>query len=209
MIVHPDITAVNYQANYIDYAPCVNPPTTLLDYITPCFILRKDDLCTELFLYDETEYNAIDPSLVTITVSVFYRSDLNDEYVQIINPCTFPSDSQEVYKADCGNGYYKLEIQVQYTDGLDTSSETLIKEITLDCCKCGIEDLKSEVKTKLSTVGCKVHEYECIGKDRTKLQEALYGLSNALFYLETASITNHCKTAHQVECFLKSIKNFC
>lgn len=209
MIVHPNITAVNFQANYIDYAPCVNPPQVLTDFITPCFIIRKDEACTEIFLEDKSEYELVDSADVTITVSVWYKGGVNDEYLMITPACSHPVTTMQIYKALCGAGYYKLKIHMEYFDGVDTFTKDIEETITLDCCKCDIEDLKSEVKAKITTIGCKMHEHECMGKDRTNLHTALLSLSSALFYLETSDIRNYCSSAHNVECFLNSIKDFC
>jgi hypothetical protein len=209
MTVHPDITAVNFQANYIDYAPCVNPPTTLLDFIQPCFTIKKDTECTEVFLDDRSEYNGLDTSNVSITVSVWYAGGPNDEYLLITDSCTHDVNTNQGYDALCGTGHYKLKIHVEYVDGVTTYTKDYEETITLDCCKCDIEDLESEVKAKITTIGCKMHEYESMGKDRTELNVALLGLSNALFYLKTSDIRNYCSSAHNVECFLNSIKDFC
>jgi hypothetical protein len=209
MIVHPYITGAYYQTNYIDYAPCVNPPINLLDFIQPCFIIKKDTECTEIFLEDRSEYNAIDTNDVTINVSVWYKGGVNDEFIMIKSACPHPVNTLQNYEAECGAGYYKLIISIEYFDGVDTYSKSIEECITLDCCKCDIDDLKSEVKAKITTIGCKLHEYECMGKDRTELQTALFSLSNALFYLNTSDIRNYCSSAHKVECFLNSIKDFC
>jgi hypothetical protein len=209
MIVHPDITAVNFQANYIDYAPCVNPPASILDYFTPRFIIKKDDECSEIYLEDFTDYSAVSTDDVTITVSVWYSAGLVDEYILIEDACSHTVSTLQNYAPSCGAGYYKLIIHMEYVVGLTTYSKDIEKEITLDCCKCDIDDLKSEVKAKITIIGCKMHEYECMGRDRTNLLTALFSLSSALFYLETSNIRNYCSSAEKVECFLKSIRDFC
>lgn len=208
MTVHPYITAANYTTDYIDYAPCVGAPTVLEDFIQPCFLVKKDDSCNEIILQNVGEYNGLEAN-ATLMVSIWYRPDVNDEFLLVCNAVDHPINSTIAYPAENGAGYYELRIEVTYDDNGTIYTSNIVQCITLDCCSCDIEDLKSEVKEKITKIGCKLHKYESMGKSRIHLETALYGLTNVLYYLNTTNITEYCSSAEKVQCYLNSIKDFC
>lgn len=208
MILITHISASSYQTNYVDYSPCVSTPD-LEAFFEPCFLITKEDNCDYIRIKDATDYEDENTDDVSISISMLYRNCCNDEYVSIMDATSLDVATQEEYSPSMGAGYYRAVVTVTFVKESTTYTKEILLDITLDCCKCKLDELISKVKTRIGKIGCKIASYERIGRDRTNLHEDLLKLNSALFYLEYSTIVTRCRVVENVECFLKSIKNYC
>lgn len=204
------ISAQQYTDDYINNQSCA-PVTNLETFIQPCFIVSKDDKCTIVTLEDKTDYTNVDTNDVTIQVELNYSFDMDSIEYEVCPTSLFTTESKVNFPSMYGNGKYTFTITVTYIDPNTLEQYTKVYEecITVECCDCDIQDLIDKIRARIPKIGCKINDYELIGRSTIDLYADLYALTNALFYLETSTKRNYCEDAELVTCFLKSIKNYC
>jgi hypothetical protein len=210
MTIITSISAQQYTDDYINNQSCT-PIVDLETFLKPCFIVSKDDNCTIVTIDDKTDYSNVDINDVTIQVALEYSYSMNTEQYEVCPTAPYTPDSKVNFPAMYGNGKYTFTIVVTYIDPNTLTEYTKVYEecITLGCCECDIQDLIEKIRARIPKIGCKINDYELIGRKTINLYNDLYALTNALFFLETSIERNYCEDAELVTCFLKSIKNYC
>jgi len=207
-----NISALQYTTDFVDNQPCVALPS-VYDYVYPCFVIKHD--CNNIFVEDKSDYT-LPNNIIVELISIEHKSGvLSLQNCGTPVPVVLPLGSKRTYEALYGNGKYTFvwRITVVLIDEDTLEETTLVYEHTecvkLECCEediCGLKDL---IKSKITKLGCKINEYELMGRDTKKLYNALFALGNALFYISTSKEKNYCEDAALVNCFLNSIKSVC
>lgn len=209
-----NISSVSYNLNYVNYSPCVSG-VSLTDYLHSCFILKHD--CENIFVEDKTDYLGNEALVTLELISIVHkRGNVNLQNCGPALPIELSLGSRNVYEAIYGNGNYMFTWRFTITipsevDGEEPTIYTFEVSdcIYLECCKDDIIGLINLIKSKISTLGCKINDFELIGRNTNKLYDTLFALNNALFLLSTSKERSYCSDAELVNCYLGSIKNIC
>ena len=207
-----DIDLAQIQTD-IETAITVNAPGNIpVDYIDACFQAKNKGNCDVIFVQDFTDYAVL--TGINVANSIIYASlwlvhDSAQKLVVAEAPYA-PSDSWQ-YEG-LAEGCYEVRIRLDYDVTVsavnypNTIKELTLK-ITLDCCANPLEDLKSNLVTKISQLACKIKDYGYIGRDFNTLLNNQYILQGILWAISSCYI--NCEDFQLFKCMADKVITNC
>jgi hypothetical protein len=178
---------------------------TFDDIINECFSLKPTQDCDTLQLFDDTDYNELEPvnlDNLTITVSLS-REDSCGSTVICSGIQVLPNTTQTFDSLD-KDGLYCSSVQLDYLRDGTLYTKIIYPSYETDCCAELFHSLASTMKSKMASIGCTIVKYSKIGRKITKLKKSYLRISNLKWVYDNS--LDACSERDKVYCLYNKIK---